>query len=105
MQHNGIVTVNRVIYQQEISPELKSDFGYLTNKHEQLIQLLDLIDLDEVYPRKLWGNFFGRPSVNRHAFVIAFMARIVWNLFTRSWLQSKRYDCNGVDSSGTKFCE
>ena len=61
MQHNGIVTANIVIYQQEIFPELKSDFGYLTNKHEQLIQLLDLIDLDEVYPRKLWDNFFGRP--------------------------------------------
>jgi hypothetical protein len=80
MQHNGIVTANRVIYQQEIFPELKSDFGYLTNKHEQLIQLLDLIDLDVAYPRKLWDKFFGRPSANRHAFVIAFIARIVWNI-------------------------
>ena len=56
MQHNQILTANRVIYQQEIFPELNASFGYLTNNHEQLIQILDLIDLDSVYPRRLWDN-------------------------------------------------
>jgi hypothetical protein len=31
VKNNNIVTVNRVIYQAEIFPELKLDFGYLTN--------------------------------------------------------------------------
>lgn len=82
MKNNRIITANRVIYQQEIFPELRADFGYLTNKHEQLIQLIDLIELDVIYPRRLWDKFFGRPSAHRHAFVIAFMARIVWNIST-----------------------
>jgi hypothetical protein len=80
MQHNGIVSANRVIYQEEIFPELRADFGYLTNKHEQLIQLLDLINLDVIYPRKLWDKFFGRPSANRHSFVKSFLAKAVWNI-------------------------
>jgi hypothetical protein len=52
MNSNTIITANRVIYQAEIFPELKMEFGYLTSKHEQLIQLLDLIDLNEVYPSR-----------------------------------------------------
>ncbi|MBX9867223.1 MAG: transposase [Burkholderiales bacterium] len=82
MQHNRIITANRVIYQQETSPELYANFGYLTNNHEQLIQILDLIDLDVVYPRSLWDKFFGRPGEHRHRFLIAFIARIVWNIRT-----------------------
>lgn len=80
VKNNNIVTANRVIYQAEIFPELKLDFGYLTNKHEQLIQMLDLINLNEIYPRKLWDEFFGRPPVNRHSFVIAFIAKAIWNI-------------------------
>jgi transposase len=80
MQHNRIVAVNRVIYQEEIFPELCADFGYLTTKHEQLIQLLDLIDLDVIYPRKLWDRFFGRPGANRHMFIKAFLAKAIWNI-------------------------
>lgn len=48
MKHNGIITANRVIYQEEIFPELKNEFGYFTNKHEQVVQILDMIDLNEV---------------------------------------------------------
>ncbi len=80
MQHNQIVSVNRVIYQEEIFPELRADFGYLTSKHKQLIQLLDLIDLDVIYPRKQWDKFFGRPSANRHMFIKAFLAKTIWNI-------------------------
>lgn len=80
MKHNKIISVNKVIYQEEIFPELKLEFGYLTSKHEQLIQILDLIDLDEIYPRNMWDGFFGRPPVNRHSFVIAFIAKCIWNI-------------------------
>ena len=80
MKNNSIITANRVIYQKEIFPELQQEFGHLTTKHEQLIQLLDLIDLNEVYPRRFWDSCFGRPKVNRHSFVIAFIAKILWNI-------------------------
>lgn len=82
MHHNSIVAANLVIYQQEIFPELRDNFGYLTSKHEQLIQLLDLIDLNEIYPRWMWDKEFGRPIANRHSFVIAFIARVLWNIST-----------------------
>lgn len=82
MQHNKIITANRVIYQQEIFPELRDGFGYLCNKHEQLIQLLDLVDLSVIYPRSLWDKFFGRPSGHRHAYLAAFIARVIWNIPT-----------------------
>ena len=80
MKNNNILTANRVIYQEEIFPELKNNFGYLTSKHEQLIQILDLIDLNAIYPRGLWDSCFGRPIKHRHAFVIAFIARTIWNI-------------------------
>ncbi len=80
MKNNNIITANRVIYQEEIFPELKLNFGYLTNKHEQLIQVLDLIDLSKVYPRAVWDANFGRPVIDRHAFVAAFIARAIWNI-------------------------
>lgn len=80
MKHNKIVAANRVIYQEEIFPELCQDFGYLTNKHEQLIQVLDLIDLNEIYPQRIWGSFFGRPKANRHNFIRAFLAKAIWNI-------------------------
>jgi transposase len=80
MNSNRIITANRVIYQAEIFPDLKQEFGYLNSKHEQLIQLLDLIDLNEVYPRRLWDKGFGRPKVNCHNFVRAFIAKVLWNI-------------------------
>lgn len=80
MKNNNIVTANRVIYQAEIFPDLKNNFGYLTNKHEQLIQMLDLLDLNEIYPRTIWDSCFGRPIKHRHAFVIAFIARTIFNI-------------------------
>lgn len=80
MKHNEIVSANRVIYQEEIFPELVQVFGYLTNKHEQLIQMLDLIDLNTIYPQRLWDSFFGRPKVNRHNFIRAFLAKAIWNI-------------------------
>lgn len=80
MKHNKIIAVNKVIYQQEIFPELHNEFGYLTNKHEQLIQVLDLIDLNEIYPQKIWNSFFGRPKFDRHNFIRAFLAKAIWNI-------------------------
>lgn len=80
MQHNEIIQVNRVIYQEEIFPDLKIEFGYLGTKHERLIQMLDLINLDTIYPRSLWDSFFGRPlEVHRYAFIKAFLAKTLWN--------------------------
>ena len=80
MKNNNIITANKIIYQKEIFPELKLDFGYLTSKHEQLIQVLDLIDLDEIYPQVMWDSDFGRPVKNRHALVASFIARAIWNM-------------------------
>lgn len=82
MHNNAIVTANRVVYQEEIFPDLADRFGYLTNNHEKLIHIMDLIDLNEIYPRSMWDAFFGRPPAHRHAFVWAFVARIIWNIKT-----------------------
>ncbi len=80
MQSNRIITANRVIYQQEIFPELKQHFGYLTNKHEKLLQMLDLIDINAIYPNYIWEAKCGRPPEHRHRFVIAFLAKSLWNI-------------------------
>ena len=89
MQHNRIITANRVIYQEEIFPDLKDRFGYLTNKHKQFIQILDLIDMDGVYPRRLWDCFFGRPKFDRQAFLAAFIAMIIWQIPTADKLRER----------------
>lgn len=82
MRNNSIITANRVIYQEEIFPDLEEKFGYLTNKHEQFIQVLDLIDLHAIYPRRLWDALFGRPVSSRHSFVNAFIAKTIWGIST-----------------------
>jgi len=74
--------------------------GYLTNKHKQLIQLLDLIDLHKIFPRRLWDSLFGRPITNRHAFVKAFIARIIFNLQTTDALIERLK----VDSALRSIC-
>jgi hypothetical protein len=80
VQSNRIITANRVIYQQEIFPELKQHFGYLTNKHEKLLQMLDLIDINAIYPNYIWEAKCGRPPEHRHRFVVAFLAKSLWNI-------------------------
>jgi hypothetical protein len=80
MQSNKIITANKVIYQKEIFPGLKHYFGYLINKHEMLLQILDLIDLNAIYPSCYWNANFGRPPEHRHRFVIAFLAKSLWNI-------------------------
>jgi hypothetical protein len=80
VQSNRIITANRVIYQKEIFPELKQHFGYLTNKHEKLLQMLDLIDMNTIYPNSIWDAQCGRPPEHRHRFVVAFLAKSLWNI-------------------------
>jgi hypothetical protein len=80
VQSNRIITANRVIYQKEIVPELKQHFRYITNKHEQLLLILDLIDINVIYPNSAWNTRFGRPIEHRHKFVIAFIAKALWNI-------------------------
>jgi len=89
MQHNRIITANRVIYQDEIFPDLMDRFGYRSKKHEQLILILDLIDVDSVYPRRIWDCFFGRPKFDRQAFLKAFIAMIVWHIQTAEMLRER----------------
>ncbi len=89
MQHNRIITANRVIYQEEIFPDLMDRFGYRSKKHEQLIQILDLIDMDSVYPRRFWDSGFGRPKINRQAFLAAFIAMIIWHIQTAEMLRER----------------
>jgi hypothetical protein len=80
VQSNKIITANRVIYQKEIFPDLKQHFGYITNKHELLLQILDLIDLNTIYPNYIWDAQCGRPLQHRHRFVVAFLAKSLWNI-------------------------
>jgi hypothetical protein len=95
MQHNRIITANKVIYQEEIFPDLKDHFGYLTNRHKQFIQILDLIDIDSAYPRSFWDCFFGRPKLDRQAFLRAFIAMIIWQIPTADKLR-ERLEVDGV---------
>jgi IS5 family transposase len=82
MQHNKIITANKVIYHEEIFPELNLKLGTVTNFHEQLIQVLDLIDVESVYPKRTWNGGFGRPPLNHQAILCAFVAKAMLNLST-----------------------
>lgn len=82
MYNNAIITANRVVYQEEIFPDLADRFGCLVSNPEKLIHIMDLIDLNEIYPRSMWDADFGRPPSHRHAFVWAFVARIICNIKT-----------------------
>ena len=86
MRHNNIISANKVVYQDEIFPELNNRFGYLTHNHEKLIQVVDLIDLEKIYPSRLWDAGFGRPKASMHNFIRTFIAKIIWNMTTTNAL-------------------
>lgn len=82
MRHNEIIQANKVIYQEEIFPELNLKLGVVTSFHEQLLLVLDLMDVDSLYPRAKWDCGIGRPPVNRQQLFRAFVAKVLLNLST-----------------------
>jgi hypothetical protein len=82
MQHNKIITANKVIYQEEIFPGLNLRLGTVTGFHEQLIQVLDLVEMESIYPQRIWNSGFGRPPLNHQAILRAYIAKTMLNLST-----------------------
>jgi hypothetical protein len=61
-------------------PTLEQELGLLTPKHQQIVAVLNLIDIDALVPAGSKG--VGRPPRNRRAIASAFVAKAVFNMST-----------------------
>jgi hypothetical protein len=61
-------------------PTLEEELGPLTPKHQQIVAVLNLIDIDAQVPAASKG--VGRPPKNRRAIASAFVAKAVFNFST-----------------------
>jgi hypothetical protein len=61
-------------------PNLEEELGPLTPKHQQIVAVLNLIDIDAQVPAASKG--VGRPPKNRRAIASAFVAKAVFNFST-----------------------
>jgi hypothetical protein len=61
-------------------PTLEQELGPLTPKHQQIVAVLNLIDIDALVPAGSKG--VGRPPRNRRAIASAFVAKAVFNMST-----------------------
>ncbi len=72
--------------QGNLFPWLKEALGPLTEKHHQLITVLEFARLEEFIPT--YGGV-GRPLEDRCAIARAFMAKAVYNLSTTTHLRDR----------------
>jgi hypothetical protein len=59
-------------------PTLEEELGPLTPKHQRIVAVLNLIDIDAQVPAA--SNGPGRPPKDRRAIASAFVAKAVFNL-------------------------
>ena len=66
--------------QGSLFPALEEETGPLTEKHRQLVGLLNMIRIEAMVGR--WQGGVGRPATDRRAMARAFVAKAVWNMST-----------------------
>ncbi|WP_419633140.1 hypothetical protein, partial [Thiolapillus sp.] len=79
-------------FQTSLFPWLKEELGELTEKHQQLVEVLEMSQIDAHIPYVVLVP--GRPMKNRCAIARAFVAKAVYNMPTTEIL-SKR-DLNPI---------
>src|ERR1017187_6317473 len=66
------------VLQGVLFPALQEELGPLTEKHQQVVAVLDMIHLEACVARSSGG--VGRPPKDRRAMARAFVAKAIYNL-------------------------
>lgn len=86
------------ILQQLLFPRLEEELGALTDKHQKVVTVLGLMDIEAAIPSR--GRQVGRPEHDRRVIARAFVAKAVYNLgSTRALL-----DLLATDSRLRRIC-
>lgn len=86
------------ILQQWLFPRLEEELGALTDKHQQVVTVLGLADIEAAIPSR--GRPVGRPEHDRRVIARAFVAKAVYNMgSTRALL-----DLLATDSRLRRIC-
>ena len=95
---SGLLNQFQRIMQGFLFPRLQEELGPLPDKHQHLIAVLGLVQLETMLAP--WSNGVGRPSMHRRAIARAFVAKAIFNLnSTRQLL-----DRLAVDNSLRRLC-
>ena len=70
--------------QGSLFPFLEEELDPLTEKQQQLISILDFIEIERCIPN--WSGYVGRPLKTRKAIARAFVAKMVYNIDTTTFL-------------------
>jgi hypothetical protein len=95
---SGLLNQFQRIMQGFLFPRLQEELGPLSLKHQHLIAVLGLVQLETILAP--WSNGVGRPSMHRRAIARAFVAKAIFNLnSTRQLL-----DRLAVDAGLRRLC-
>ena len=95
---SGLLNQFQRIMQGFLFPRLQEELGPLSLKHQHLIAVLGLVQLETILAP--WSNGVGRPSMHRRSIARAFVAKAIFNLnSTRQLL-----DRLAVDNSLRRLC-
>ena len=83
--------------QGTLFPWLQEELDPLTKKQQQLIEILELVRIEELIP--IYFGCEGRPQKTRAAIARAFVAKMIYNIDTTTFL-IERADCKTPPSSG-----
>jgi hypothetical protein len=79
-------------------PALQEELGPLTEKHRQLVALLNMVRIEVLIG--CWRGGVGRPEKDRRAIARAFVAKAVWNMSTTRQLLERL----AVDTALRRIC-
>jgi len=85
-------------FQGELFPQLRNELGSLTERHEQLVRVLDMVRVEAFAPH--WHGLPGRPPSERAALARAFVAKAVLGLSSTAQL----IDRLEVDKTLRRLC-
>jgi hypothetical protein len=95
---SGLLDQFQRIMQGFLFPRLQEELGPLSLKHQHLIAVLGLVQLETILAP--WSNGVGRPSMHRRSIARAFVAKAIFNLnSTRQLL-----DRLAVDAGLRRLC-
>ena len=70
--------------QGSLFPLLEEELDLLTEKQQQLVSILDFIQIERFIPN--WSGYVGRPQKARKAIARSFVAKMVYNMDTTTFL-------------------
>ena len=95
---SGLLNQFQRIMQGVLFPALQEQLGPLSDKHQQLVLVLSLIQIEAMVAS--WSGGVGRPAKDRRAMARSFVAKAVFNMSTTRQL----LDRLSVDVSLRRIC-